>query len=331
MGTESSRRSAPSEPQELIFDPRREGIRPTFDRYAELYSPGGDVARVGDAFFASVGARLTPGMAIFDRKLIGVEHRRDRRRILRDGMDHFTVQLVRSGSLWLDADGTRLSLGPGEGAVVDMTRPFCSSAAARLHTLSIPRRRLLELGADPAGLHGMTLRPDDGRLERLLLSDRTPASELILQALQRRLGAATGGTVANHRQERARAYIETNLADPDLSPSHIAAACGLSRASLYRVFEPLGGVTEWVQTRRLQRVRVLLATTPMTIADVGLHAGFVNASHLTFAFRARFSCSPSQYRRSREPALPRGEAASAARALADMSVILAMDEGREAA
>ena len=70
----------------------------------------------------------------------------------------------------------------------------------------------------------------------------------------------------------------------------------MSRATLYRAFEALGGVSEWLQTRRLQQVRRLLTDTAAPVAEAGRLAGFANPSHLTVAFQARFGLTPSAFR-----------------------------------
>ena len=50
-----------------------------------------------------------------------------------------------------------------------------------------------------------------------------------------------------------RRYIDRKLASPDLSANSIAAEFGLSRASLYRLFEPAGGIAKYIRKVRLSR------------------------------------------------------------------------------
>jgi AraC-like DNA-binding protein len=50
-------------------------------------------------------------------------------------------------------------------------------------------------------------------------------------------------------------FIEANLVSRDLSVAKISSTFGLSRATLYRLFEPVGGVACYIRSRRLVRAR----------------------------------------------------------------------------
>ena len=51
--------------------------------------------------------------------------------------------------------------------------------------------------------------------------------------------------------ERARRFAQANLFDRDLGSPMMQRELGLSRARLYRLFEPFGGVSHYIQHRRL--------------------------------------------------------------------------------
>ena len=51
--------------------------------------------------------------------------------------------------------------------------------------------------------------------------------------------------------ERARRYIQTHLADPNLGSTELMRELGISRSRLYRLFESAGGVMHYIQRRRL--------------------------------------------------------------------------------
>lgn len=57
-------------------------------------------------------------------------------------------------------------------------------------------------------------------------------------------------------------YIEDNLGSPDLGTQSILAKFGVSRASLYRMFEPKGGVRNYIMDRRTLRA----------VLDISRHA-----------------------------------------------------------
>ncbi|PIK73878.1 hypothetical protein CS379_05820 [Methylobacterium frigidaeris] len=75
----------------------------------------------------------------------------------------------------------------------------------------------------------------------------------------------------------------------------------MSRSVLYRAFEPSGGVARLVRSRRLARLRALLAQPDEAgrIADLSQACGFSSESDCSRAFKAAYGLSPSDYRRLR--------------------------------
>lgn len=83
---------------------------------------------------------------------------------------------------------------------------------------------------------------------------------------------------------------------------------GLSRFHLVRIFRRHLGEPPmaWLARRRLERAAVLLVTSDLPIAEIGARVGWTDANFFARRFRARFSQTPSAYRRSLPvPALPR--------------------------
>ncbi|MFX8569930.1 hypothetical protein ABTM09_20810, partial [Acinetobacter baumannii] len=58
-----------------------------FEGYQALYASGADVTATGAPFHARVEAHRFGRMNVFERALSGVEHRRDKTRVRRDGFD----------------------------------------------------------------------------------------------------------------------------------------------------------------------------------------------------------------------------------------------------
>src|SRR6266511_1969047 len=75
-----------------------------------------------------------------------------------------------------------------------------------------------------------------------------------------------------------RAFIERNLADPNLSPATIAASVNISVRYLYKLFEQDGvTVSEWIRTRRLDNTARDLADPQLAhraSAGIGARWGF---------------------------------------------------------
>ena len=73
----------------------------------------------------------------------------------------------------------------------------------------------------------------------------------------------------------------------------------MSRATLYRLFEPLGGVSSYIQERRLARAYAALihpAHRHRPIYDIAFDCGFASEAHFSRAFRLFFGLPPSELR-----------------------------------
>ncbi|WP_344648414.1 helix-turn-helix domain-containing protein [Cryptosporangium japonicum] len=100
--------------------------------------------------------------------------------------------------------------------------------------------------------------------------------------------------------EQVKFFVDTNLADPDLTPTAIAAAHHVSERHLYKVCAAAGiRLEQWIITRRLERVRDELADPAArhrTIAAVAYRWGFVNRSHFAQRFRAAYGVTAREWR-----------------------------------
>ncbi|WP_193318035.1 MULTISPECIES: helix-turn-helix domain-containing protein [Streptomyces] len=99
---------------------------------------------------------------------------------------------------------------------------------------------------------------------------------------------------------RVHAFVQRHLAEPDLSPAHIAAAHHLSVRSLHRLFQRNGTtVRSFLRGQRLERARRALrdpASAQLPIAAIARRHGFVRPADFTRAFRAAYGQPPSDYR-----------------------------------
>lgn len=107
--------------------------------------------------------------------------------------------------------------------------------------------------------------------------------------------------------DRARQAIQSNLQSPDLGPHQLCRMVAVSRSRLYRLFEPLGGVTHYIQRQRLLHAHALLSDpdNALTINRVGEEFGFFDPSGFSRAFRKEFGYSPSEARAAALSGFPR--------------------------
>jgi AraC-like DNA-binding protein len=100
---------------------------------------------------------------------------------------------------------------------------------------------------------------------------------------------------------RAERFIEARLADPDLSAEQICAALRVSRSHLYRLFERCGGIANFIQARRIDKIHTALLDPleARRISDLAYDYGFVSAAHFSRCFRRHLGYSPSEARASK--------------------------------
>ena len=105
--------------------------------------------------------------------------------------------------------------------------------------------------------------------------------------------------VRNGMRRLVREHIERHLDAGHLSPETIAAALGISRSSLYRLFLRDGGVNAYIQGRRLDRCFDELLPgrrRPHRHRGACLPLRLSSESAFSRAFRLRFGASPSEVR-----------------------------------
>ena len=97
--------------------------------------------------------------------------------------------------------------------------------------------------------------------------------------------------------ERAFAYIRAHTPNP-ISIAQIASAAFVSRATLYRLFQPLGGVAKQVWLARLEHARIWLndPARPGALEAIAHGSGFATAAHFSRRFRDYYGFSPRNLR-----------------------------------
>ena len=96
---------------------------------------------------------------------------------------------------------------------------------------------------------------------------------------------------------RAKEYIDRNL-DKNLRLEEVAAKVYISKAYLSELFTAYTGksFSSYITERRMERARQLLATTRLSIHDVGMACGFLSPAYFSTVFTKQSGLSPRQYR-----------------------------------
>jgi AraC-like DNA-binding protein len=97
---------------------------------------------------------------------------------------------------------------------------------------------------------------------------------------------------------RAYRLVAAQLADRNLTPEKICRELGISRSRLYRIFEPVGGVANYIRRQRLLKTRDALgdSTDGSPISSIAEKWGFMDPSTYSRTFRKEFGISPKDAR-----------------------------------
>lgn len=240
--------------------------------------------------------------------------------IRRSGVAGYKLHLsVSGGVVGVEAGERRRLVRPGELIVTDLARAGGqqSDTASETIVLYLSRPEVEALLPGSPDLHGLAvggplatmLRDHMTGLARVLAAPDAPsitaAPALARATLQLFVAAVSGAAPAGGEgrvavedalRRRITAYVEAHLLDPDLSQERLCRAFHMSRATLYRVMQPLGGVAAHAQERRLARIHAELLdpTRHHHLGRLAEEHGFASQSHMSRAYKARYGLSPSE-------------------------------------
>lgn len=230
--------------------------------------------------------------------------------------DQYLVQVHRRAGR---VHGVAIAAGDLSLSDVAAVRPNPSAAYFNV-AMMLPRAILNPLLTDGVGAAGNLVLPGGSGLGRLLAGFLellyARAEELsghegvaIAQATAALVAACFGPAALARDPGGARQlhpsllnmkrYIEENLDSTNLSPELLARKFHLSRANLYRMFEPYGGVAVYIRDQRLQRAFKELVgpeTAHRRVADIAYGWGFASEAAFSRAFKRAFDMTPSDAR-----------------------------------
>lgn len=250
---------------------------------------------------------------------------RTARHIARDRRDSYLYLLVRQGELSVTQFNRHCTIRAGEFTLVHLNSPYVFQHDERVDKiglkfpafmLRIRPGRLAEHCAVPrSAAHGIA-HLAAGYVHGLCQEGANVSHE-VGYALSRAtsdlfavmLGSIDSPTLPDETAVRAAlrrrcaSYIAAHCADPDLDPSAIAGAMGISVRYLHRCFESAElSVMEYLLQQRLQRCHADLGNPccdGLPIAEIALRNGFCNVCHFNDVFKTRYGVAPRQIRRER--------------------------------
>lgn len=289
------------------------------DTYVQLVcdAPGGDVT--GDIQVNSLATLELSCVTATAQRV-----RRTRRLIARAAEDRFLVSIQTAGVGRVVQDERVAELRPGDFALYDSTRPYTLDfdGPFQQYVLMLPGPALRsQLRYTPEltarGVRGSrgaghlmiemirTLATDIAVLEPAAAAAVAQGVEHIVVAGLSSLGGPAPEASPAARREQVRTVARARLRDPGLTVAAIAAQLHTSVSTLHRAFagEPCS-IAEWIWAQRLDAVRADLCDPRLrhrTISELAFSWGFVDASHFSRAFRARFGCTARAVRQAGSP------------------------------
>nr|WP_052098676.1 transcriptional regulator FeaR [Paenibacillus stellifer] len=250
---------------------------------------------------------------------------RSNQQIAKSGEEYFLVSLQTAGQGYTEQDRRQARLAPGDFVLYDSTRPYVLHFEQPFQQIvfQFPRSLLITRCRQAERMTSVRIPGAQHPVGNLVSSFfRTLASsyrgldpaarmriaesamDLLSAALSTYSGTELSESVstANVHLSGARAFIFSHLADPNLSPSMVAASQGISIRYLHRLFEAEGqSVAALIRDRRLEQCRRDLSDlnqSHRTVTEIAFQWGFNDAAHFSRIFKQHFGMSPTGFRSS---------------------------------
>ncbi|WP_165867633.1 helix-turn-helix domain-containing protein [Mesorhizobium sp. DCY119] len=215
------------------------------------------------------------------------------------------------------AGADEINGGAGDIQVLDLSQTMNTIETSSIMTgIAISHDALREKLGTLDKLHGLDLRRTTGaflndyfqllarRLPTMSEQEAAVAAEATIDVIaacvrptqERMLPIAT--QVQTVLVDRAEKAVERHLQEPQLSPEFLCKQLGVSRRTLYRVFEERGGVHNYILGRRLAAVAVGMIAPGETrsISELAELYGFTTSETFWRAFKRRYELTPGEFR-----------------------------------
>jgi len=251
-----------------------------------------------------------------------MRHSRSLQQIRADDLDHWVLRVSRSGEVASRVGTRSYRSGPGDLVLETLATP-CENLWTPGEWISVAFPRDMTPGLSQRSLHDC-IGPRRHASARILAGFLLSLVEELPNASPEdlpRLTEATRAMIVSAVDEkrlparapsRARAHVERvileNIASARLTPERLAEIAGVSRSTLYRMFEEEGGVATHIRRLRLEGVRADLVDPAKRLQPISRMAeswGFHCVTSFNRSFRAVFGTTPRDMRDQAVPAEPR--------------------------
>lgn len=246
---------------------------------------------------------------------------RRRRDIASSTENDFLLSLQRKNVSRVEQYGNTAVLNPGDFALYSSTDPYTLSLSEGFEemVLQFPKEKLLSRLPDAEMLTGLQIDGSTGFGQFVsnnimsmaeMIAHQSHDSRLLLQETVLDLIAAAFAAQRQSRYElsnpeqhillRAKTFVRSRLADPDLDREMVSRDVGVSVRRLSEIFSASGeSLANYIRNLRLDNAAADLRDarfSRQTISEIAIRYGFENFQHFSTLFRRRFDCTPSEYR-----------------------------------
>lgn len=279
--------------------------------------------------FSGGGLHMGPAV-LAEARSTAVQYDRTPAHLSRGTIDHLQISLYLRGGCRIEHRGASATASAGDIVCHDLAQPgrtrvvgAADGDSSHMLAMVVPRALLAPLLGHADGAHAAIIRGGTGYGRLLTEQFRTlqrqagtmtmADSEIAVRSMAALFAGAIGGAavaeapparLTRHTMSRAiRRHIADHLDAPDLTAEALCRRFGVSRAALYRLFEPDGGLVRFVQQQRLHRAFVMLTSSAYRhwrISDIGGRCGYSSDATFIRAFQKLFGTTPGEVRASAE-------------------------------
>lgn len=293
------------------------------DRATESFSPlvsdPVDIRNFAGSIARTAIGDVTLAVVYSDAQIV----RHSRAHVARTRSSTFFLHLQLEGESISQQDGREAHLKPGDFTLCHNARHYqiVFPGANRMLVLGVPEASLRRYVACPESLVAVPMEASVG--VRALLSRfvrnfwiectkdlEAAAAARISFVILDLMGAAYAeipradsdhSSLAVAHRLRIINYIESNLHDPDLTPTRIAEAGRMTPRYLHHLFsDQEETVARYILRRRLDACARALASRAQrgrTVTAIAFDYGFNSPTHFARVFRAKYGVTPREYRR----------------------------------
>lgn len=272
------------------------------------------------ALYGKIESRLL-GQTLIGRSQFK-EHRcvRNTKLVDTSGITQILLQILVSGTFVGKCGGEDIHANIGDIVIMDYTSPFDFAVTDGVTISFAFDRQMISRIIDPRSLNGAVIGGKTAMgivLTNLILAALSIAENKVecdKHSLETDLLEFIANQLKNNTKIKTMPaeiykqgiidYIDRNIKNPDLSPSHLIDRFNMSRSHIYRMFDEDGGVNNVIWDRRLKAVQSEVLRQPkdkkLYIKSLAYEFGCNDPTLFNKRFKKKFDYSPIDLLKSAE-------------------------------